>query len=272
MKIKILLAVLLLIPAGGLWAATQAIFTSVTGKVEIRGHKGHMLRIAEKDATVVEGERLVTGANAQANLQIFDGSEIKISPSSDVWLDQLQKPDTNNKIIKFKLAAGQIWAKVTHLLSSKSSFEINAGGVVCGVRGTEYSVAYDPATGKVDVAVVGGTIWTTSSGGVIKVFNAGDKGTFSNGQWDFHPGSQPQPPQQPPSTGAPHTGFIASNPFYGFNGTGIDDFNNHLTDLTGGVPGVVGQTGNNGLSDHTGGSTGLYPTLNLQLSFPQFSH
>ena len=55
MKRMVWLVMLALFTTGRLWAVTEAVFTSVTGKVEIRGHKGHMLRLAEKDSTVVEG-------------------------------------------------------------------------------------------------------------------------------------------------------------------------------------------------------------------------
>jgi hypothetical protein len=242
---------------GHLWAMSEAIFTSVSGKVEIRGHKGHKLRLAQKDATLAEGERVVAGPNAQATLQAFDGSILTISPNTDFWLEKLEQPKPDEKILQFKLELGKLLAKVTKLISARSTFEISAGGVVCGVRGTEYSMAYDPSTGKVDLQVLDGTVWTTS-GGQTREFHAGQGGTFLNGQWDHHP-------SPPPSTGNPRPGFISSNPFYGFNATGADELNNHLTDLPGGVKGVTGQVGTVGIA-----GSEAHNTLILQLGFPQY--
>ncbi|HTC19770.1 MAG TPA: FecR family protein [bacterium] len=255
MKRIFLLAMILLLPAGTLRASTNAVFTSVTGKVEIKGHKGHPSRRAHPDSTVSEGERVVAGPDAQATLKTFDGSEIQVSPNTDFSLEKLEQPGPQDKIIQFKLVVGKLFASVKKLVSSKSSFEIEAGGVVCGVRGTEYSVFYDPSTGKVDVLVTEGTVWSTAQG-LTHEFHGGQGGTFLNGNWT---------PHQPPAGGNPGLGFIRSNPFYGFNGTGQDDFNNPLTDLPGGIKGVTGQIGSNGVA-----GLGAHSLLNLQLGFPQY--
>ncbi len=180
MKRMVWLVMLALFTTGRLWAVTEAVFTSVTGKVEIRGHKGHMLRLAEKDSTVVEGERLVAGPDAQAVLQTFDGSQLTLSPNTDVWLDKLQQPGLNDKVIQFKLMLGQLLAKVTKLASAKSSFEVNAGGVICGVRGTQFQVKYDPTTNTVYLGVLEGTVFTSTNGQTTD-YGPGSSAVFHNG-------------------------------------------------------------------------------------------
>ncbi len=180
MKQIIFLTLLVSLPIGRLWAVSEGIFTSVTGKIEIRGHQGHMLRIAEKDSTVTEGERIVAGADAQATLQTFDGSELTITPNTDFWLDKLQKPSDNDKTIHFKLLLGQLMAKVTKLLTAKSSFEIEAGGVICGVRGTQYQVKYDPATNTVFLGVLDGTVYANANGQTTD-YGAGSSAVYHNG-------------------------------------------------------------------------------------------
>jgi hypothetical protein len=255
MKRILLLLLMLFVPAGMLSAATEALFTSVTGKVEIKGLKGHKNRLAHQDSTVLEGQRIVTGPDAQATLKTFDGSEIQISPNSDFQIAKLQKSSAVDKVIQFKLFVGRLFASVKKLASAKSSFEIDAGGVVCGVRGTEYSVFYNPTTGKVDVVVTEGTVWTTSNGQTHE-FHGGQGGSFLNGNWTI----------PPPTSGNPGgPGFITSNPFFGFNGTGSDDFNNPLTDLPGGIKGITSQIGSNGVA-----GLGAHNLLNLQLGFPQY--
>ncbi len=255
MKPIFLMTNILFIPAGILSAATEAIFTSVTGKVQIMGEKGHKSLAAQKDAAVVEGQRIVTGPAGQATLKTFDGSEIQISPNTDFRLEKLQQLGAKDKVIQFKLAVGKLFAQVNKLFSAKSSFEMEAGGVVCGVRGTQYSVFYDPSTGKVDVLVTEGTVWTTGNGQTHE-FHGGQGGSFSNGNFN---------PPPPPKGGTPGVGFISSNPFYGFNGTGKDDFNNSLTNLPGGIGGITGDIGNKGVA-----GLGGHVLLNLQLGFPQY--
>ncbi len=253
----LLLSLILFIPAGFLKASTEAIFTSVTGKVEIKGEKGHKTRLVHKDATVLEGQSIVTGADAKATLQTFDGSEIQISSNTEFRLEKLQQLGTQDKIIQFKLAVGKLFASVNKLFSSRSSFEIEAGGVVCGVRGTKYSVFTDPSTGKVDVVVTEGTVWTTADGQTHE-FHGGQEGIYLNGNWTFLP--------PPSAVGKPGgIGFITSNPFYGFNGTGSDDFNNPLTDLPGGIDGITGHIKGDGVV-----GLGAHNILNLQLGFPQY--
>ncbi len=254
MKLLLTGTMLILISSSPVFAMTEAIFTSVSGKVEIKGHKGHMLRIAEKNTTVVEGERITTGPHSQAQLQFFDGSQMIVSPGTDFWLEKLQKPAANDKVLQFKLEFGKLVAKVQKLISAKSSFEIDAGGVACGVRGTEYSMFYDPKSGKVDVLVLDGTVWATGNG-QTQTLGAGQGGSFINGKWN--------PPAPPPPTGG-RQGFIYSNPFYGFHGFGTDDFDNHLTDLGKGCPGVAGTVGDNNIA-----GAGAH-NLVLQLRFPQF--
>jgi hypothetical protein len=255
MKRILLSMILLFLSAAMLRAETTALFTSVTGKVQVKGPKTKKARLAEKGATVAQGDRIITGPSDQAVLKAFDGSELRVSPNTDFTVEKLEQTGQKDKTLQFKLAVGKLWAKVTKLFSSSSSFEIEAGGVVCGVRGTEYSMFYDPATGKVDVVVYDGTVWTTSNG-QTQEFHGGQGGTFQGGNWTPHP---------PPTSNVPGLGFVTSNPFYGFNGTGQDDFNIPLTDLPGGLPGLTGQVGSTGVA-----GLGNHVLLDLQLKFPQY--
>ncbi len=256
------LVLALLFPTAGLWAATNAVFTSVTGKVEVKDAQGKNTRAAEKDAAVVEGEHISAGPDSQATLQLFDGSKVDISPNTAFVLEKLQQPNLDDKVIQFKLELGKLFATVKRLATAKSSFEIEAGGVVCGVRGTQYWMEYNPSTGKVNVLVLDGTVWSTTNG-QTQILHAGDGGSWDHGSWTPHP--PPTGGNPPPTTGNLHPGFIASNPFYGFNGNGSDDFNSHLTNLPSGLTGVTGTIGNTGVV-----GLAAHNNLNLQLKFPQY--
>jgi|SRR6185295_13635844 len=168
-------------------ASNQGVFTSVQGKVQIK-KTGKQNKTVKKDSTVKEGERVVTGKDSTATLRFFDGSELKISPKTDFRLSRLEKLPQQDKAMRFKLLAGKLWAKVQKLASRKSTFEIDAGGVVCGVRGTEFSVDYNPDNEHVDLHVDNGTVYTDVSGQVHNYhggedahFNHGDSGEHGHG-------------------------------------------------------------------------------------------
>jgi len=183
---------------GTSWAAgsssTQGLLTSVTGKVQIKNANGKKSRMAQKNSTVLVGERVVTDNGSKATLQLFDGSEVEVSPNTDFQLSKMQQPNPQDKILQFKLFLGQLFAKVKKLASAKSSFEIEAGGVVCGVRGTQYSYSYDPNKHIVTVHVNEGTVFVNANGQTY-LFTSGQTATFTNGK----PG--PNNPDRIPASG-----------------------------------------------------------------------
>lgn len=158
----------------------KGVFTSVSGKVKIKSQEGKT-REAHSNSTVKEGEQVTADVKSSATLRLFDGSELKISPDTRVVVSKLQKKSEKDKKIDFKLLLGRLLAKVKKLATSNSSFEVEAGGVVCGVRGTEFSLSYDPKQKKVDLSVLEGTV-LAKSGGQSNLVNAGQKIEFLNGK------------------------------------------------------------------------------------------
>ena len=220
------------------WAATtssttQGILTSVTGKVQIKGKDGKKPRTAKKDSTVVEGERIVTDPDAKATLQLFDGSELNISPKTDFQLTKMQKPSGDDKILQFKLFVGRLFAKVKKLSSSKSSFEVEAGGVVCGVRGTQFAMDYDPGKNKVGLGVYEGSVYTNCNGH-HNIFHAGENADWTNGNLNGNKGgNQPPGPPAGQESGNKGTNLGPTWNQGGINGigTGGNDGNDALSDL-----------------------------------------
>lgn len=180
------LVVMALISFQGLQAApakssTQGVLTSVSGTVQVQSKDGQKTHNAKDGSTVSEGEVIQANQGSSATLRLFDGSELKISPNTKVRLAQMKKPSVQDKVLKFKLLFGQLLANVKKLATAKSSFEIEAGGVVCGVRGTQYDYSYDPNNKVVKVHVMDGTVYLNSNGHTY-LFTAGQTGIFTNGQ------------------------------------------------------------------------------------------
>jgi len=184
----------------GLWAATNdeislsAAFTQVKGKVIVQDKKGKN-RPVQKDSKVYEGETVHVHQNALASLMLFDGSTLDLKSGTNLLVSSLRQPSEKEKKISFKLYVGGILAKVQKLLTSRSSFEIEGGGVVCGVRGTKFEFSYDPDSNKVSLHVFEGSVFTTENG-ENNLFKAGDQMQFLNGAM-----LAPSAPQQNPASG-----------------------------------------------------------------------
>jgi hypothetical protein len=234
LMIKILLGLLFIFVSGSAVAAVSAsgTFVTVTGTVKIENQKGHHSRLAQVGSVVVEGQRVVTDKDSSAVLQFFDGSQLTIKPSTDFWLSKLQKPSDTDKILQFKMFAGSLFAKVTKLASSNSSFEIEAGGVVCGVRGTEFSMSFNADTKTLTLTVLEGTVFSDIDG-KITPYGVGSQVTFVNGQFQG----------------------ITSGP--GSPNTGNDKGGNNitLTDLENGFGGLILVNQDNIFNDANGGGS-----------------
>lgn len=262
-----LAAVPLLFPCSILQAQTStgsAVLTSVSGKVTVK--RGSKTVTLHKDAKVHEGETLTTAKDAKATVRLFDGSELQVRSETKVVLDKVQKNGASDKVLKFKLLLGKLMASVQKLASSKSSFEIEAGGVVCGVRGTQYEVDFD-GHDHVDLFVHEGNVWANAGGNTFH-YGPGGVGHFidgkpnlpnngGNGQGKKGKGSEPPgPPNEPP--GPPQT----FNPFQGMGGNQSDP----LKPLTGGSPDTGNVAGKASDSSLQGFGN---PALILKLQYPE---
>ncbi len=159
----------------------QCLLASVTGPVTVAGPGSQPTRSAQEGTVLAEGERVFTSKNASAVLKFFDGSRIALGPDTDFSITRLRKLPNLGKIMRFKMALGKLLAQAAKLGSSKSAFEIEAGGVVCGVRGTEFTMDYEPASGKLDLRVSEGSVYA-KAGGTNRVLNAGEELQFIKGK------------------------------------------------------------------------------------------
>jgi hypothetical protein len=97
---------------------------------------------AGQEGEVLEsGDELKVGADSQATLMLQSDTSVQVSPNSDVKIDQIADNHQGGFFSKLKITAGQLLADVRkHLDESQSTFEVEANGVVCGVRGTAFEV------------------------------------------------------------------------------------------------------------------------------------
>jgi hypothetical protein len=125
-------------------------------------HAGKKLKAVPPQA-LVAADRIVTGKNSKAYLQFADGGIVEVGPDTDVKVGRLEVTPRDFKA-RFLLAWGKLKAEVKKLSSSSSAFEIEAGGVVMGVRGTIFGVDFDKVTRQVSAKTFEGSIFSLAGG------------------------------------------------------------------------------------------------------------
>jgi hypothetical protein len=112
---------------------------------------------------LAENDWVRTGANSTAYLEFQNGGIVEVGPNSNMKVGELDITPTDFKA-RFLLSVGEFKAKVAKLMTASSVFEVQAGGVVCGVRGTIFGVDYDETQNKISALTYEGTIFTRSGG------------------------------------------------------------------------------------------------------------
>src|SRR5665213_267029 len=95
---------------------------------------------AAEGESVQVGDELITKDNSEMTLALNDNTMVHIEANTQVMVADLAPNSSQGFTSRIKLILGNILSEVEKLNESKSSFEIEAGGVVCGVRGTAFEV------------------------------------------------------------------------------------------------------------------------------------
>ncbi len=82
------------------------------------------------------GEEITTGDDSGVDIELWDGSEVKLGPNSSVVIEDYMCEGS----VLVQLKNGSIWNKVKHLLGG-AKYEVKSG-TMGGVRGTEFTVEY----------------------------------------------------------------------------------------------------------------------------------
>jgi len=194
---RLLVFLLAVIPigAGAKPPSLHAVLTSVAGQVTVKDAGGGV-RGAPAGSDVLEGETVLTGKDGRAGLEIFDGSTLELKASTQLAVFALRKPSAREKIIRFLLQDGGLQAAVKKLMTASSLFEVEAGGTVCGVRGTRFSMDYQAGPEKLDLRVMEGTVYAKANG-EIHFYHAGEEMEFLKGSPAL-PKAESRPPAGPP--------------------------------------------------------------------------
>ncbi len=109
-----------------------------------------------------QGDEVVLGSDAQAVLMLNEDTSLQLGPDSRLTVDFLEVDAKGGFSSHLKLWGGRLLCQVRKLLEKESRFEVSSGGVVCGVRGTQFEVE---ALGEdVETRTLEGEVDVTSQG------------------------------------------------------------------------------------------------------------
>jgi hypothetical protein len=124
----------------------QYILDNIQGQVHVLS-KGVMVpETAQEDQVVLAGDTIVTGPKSQVSLVLNAKTMVQVSENSQVTVGELSKKGSMGFFSRLKLSFGKVLSQVEKLATSHSTFEVEAGGVVCGVRGTAFEVSTEGTT------------------------------------------------------------------------------------------------------------------------------
>ncbi len=136
---------------------------------------------AQEGQVLETGDEIRVGDNSEATLTLQSDTQVHLSANSDLKVGQIEPNQDNGFFSRLVVLAGTILSDVKkNLMESHSSFEVEAGGVVCGVRGTAFEVSNN--NGDVETATHEGQV-ATSVGNETHLVSAGNASSFHMGHF-----------------------------------------------------------------------------------------
>lgn len=151
--------------------------------------QGSDVRIMEDGANVWDkavegqvlekGDEIKVGEGSETTLSLRSETTVQLAAGTDLKVEEIVPNGSQGFLSRLALLAGNVLADVKkHLNESRSTFEIESNGVVCGVRGTAFEVNVDGEGAQVsthegEVDVVGSGESHSVSAGQISSFRKG---------------------------------------------------------------------------------------------------
>ncbi len=115
-------------------------------------------------AALLEGDVVATGAGAFARLSFSDGSHTVIPSNSRLRLDRLRRFVINDAADhRLVIDQGRAESRVT-ARQRPGSFRVTTPTAISAVRGTDFRVSYDAASGISSTGILSGNVAVASSG------------------------------------------------------------------------------------------------------------
>jgi hypothetical protein len=181
--LSVLLLGILTVGAVPAWADTDAsdsvyVVQDLKGDVMILKNGKDRSTVLQEGDEVESGDEIQVGHDGEATLTLGDDQVIRLESDTKVKLSEAEPNKDGGFLTRLQLSAGNLLAEVKHLLEKKSKFEVESGGMICGVRGTIFEVSNED--GEVGAQTHEGVVACSSGSGVEERVKAGQGATFKN--------------------------------------------------------------------------------------------
>jgi len=110
------------------------------GEVTLIPAGGTQARAVTLGDAVGPGDEVHVGPEGEAVLFLNEETVIHLGGDSVLAVDRLEPTEQGGFLNRLRLMAGRVLSEVKNLAKARSTFEVESGGVVCGVRGTSFEV------------------------------------------------------------------------------------------------------------------------------------
>ena len=149
--------------------------TILSGSVEIQAVESEEWLPGTDGMAVRQGMGVRTDENSHAILTFFEGSTIKLDPDTYLEINRAEEDEQQSTAISLKQWLGRTWSRVTKMVDSGSSFEVETPSATAIVRGTLFSTEVEE-TGLTTVATTEGVVSVAAQG--EEVFISADQQTL----------------------------------------------------------------------------------------------
>jgi ferric-dicitrate binding protein FerR (iron transport regulator) len=123
----------------------EYVLEDLQGNVQVREAGTSSWVRAEEGQVLEGGDQVRTGDQGKATLSLAGETNLQLGPKGDLTVEEISGNGQGGFVSRLKLLTGKFLADVKkNITASRSTFEVEAGGVVCGVRGTVFEIEADP--------------------------------------------------------------------------------------------------------------------------------
>lgn len=97
-----------------------------------------------------------TGSGSKALIDFFDNSVTRLKENTNLEITEMDvNPENQMETnILLKLNAGQVWNKVTKIVTQDSSFEVETYNTIAAVRGSAFDIKVEEETQATEIIVI----------------------------------------------------------------------------------------------------------------------
>jgi len=188
-KIILLLSAFIALSFSELAAKSEARIKFSIGFAQVMPNKKTAWTNIRPDMSIYQGDRLRTTLNSRIELEMPDGTIIKINENTTFDVKEIKTVEEDNEDkMSFTLWAGNIWAQFKKIVGGRQKREIESPSAVVAVRGTILDMNVD-MNKTTRVRVMEGRVAVTAKG------VAGEVMVGSNQETIVERGKKPTPPR-----------------------------------------------------------------------------